>query len=77
MDKTNVKFANTGPNFDIKVVIFFPGNLSGPTGLIGAQGGKYIVRKNMLLCVPDFDPISNKELPNYEPVNFCQVPYQR
>ena len=23
MDKTNVKFANTGPNFDIKVVIFF------------------------------------------------------
>ena len=53
------------------------GNLSGPTGLIGAQGGKYIVRKNMLLCVPDFDPISNTELPNYAPINFCQVPYQR
>ena len=56
---------------------FFPGNLSGPTGLIGAQGGKYIVRKNMLLCVPDFDPITNTELPNYAPINFCQVPYQR
>ena len=66
-------------NFEIKVIfwLFFLGNLSGPTGLIGAQGGKYIVRKNMLLCVPDFDPISNTEVPNYEPVNFCQVPYQR
>ena len=58
-------------------MIFFLGNLSGPTGLIGAQGGKYIVRKNMLLCVPDFDPISNTEVPNYAPINFCQVPYQR
>lgn len=58
------------------------GNLSGPTGLIGAQGGKYIVRKNMLLCVPDFDPRTidprtNKEEKNYQPVNFCQTPYQR
>ena len=81
MGRTNIKFANivnSEPNFEIKVHDnFFPGNLSGPTGLIGAQGGKYIVRKNMLLCVPDFDPISNTEVPNYAPVNFCQVPYQR
>ena len=51
--------------------------MSGPTGLLGAQGGKYIVRKNMLLCVPDFDPLAKKEEPNYEPVNLCKVPYQR
>ena len=58
-------------------LFYFSGNLSGPTGLISAQGGKYIVRKNMLLCVPDFDPMTNKEEPNYQPVNFCQTPYQR
>merc|ERR1719210_1602643 len=52
------------------------GNLSGPTGLIGAQGGKYIVRKNMLLCVPDFDPHKTSE-DYFAPVDFCKTPYAR
>ena len=41
------------------------GNLLGSNGFIGGKGGKYIERKNM------------PGVPNYEPVNFCQVPYQR
>jgi len=52
-------------------------SLTGPTGMIGTQGGKYIVRKNMLLCVPDFEPLKNKEHSNFQPVDFIKVPYSR
>lgn len=52
------------------------GSLSGPTGLIGTQGGKYIVRKNMLLCVPDFEPQINAE-DQFAPVDFSKTPYPR
>ena len=48
-------------------------SLTGPTGMIGTQGGKYIVRKNMLLCVPDFEPLKNKEHSNFQPVDFIKV----
>ena len=40
-------------------------------------GGKYIVRKNMLLCVPDFEPMKTTEEPNYQPINFYQAPFER
>ena len=52
------------------------GSLSGPTGMIGTQGGKYIVRKNMLLCVPDFEPQKVSE-DYFAPVNFCKTPYPK
>ena len=48
-------------------------SLNGPTGMTGTQGGKYIVRKNMLLCVPNFEPMQNKEQPNFQPVDFIKV----
>ena len=38
------------------------------------QGGKYIIKKNMILCVPEFDPITTNE---QSPVNFLQRPYQK
>ena len=53
------------------------GSLSGPTGLIGTQGGKYIVRKNMLLCVPDFEPHKTAAEDQFAPVDFSRTPYPR
>ena len=52
-------------------------SISGPTGLLGTQGGKYIVRKNMLLCVPNFEPLKYKEDADYETVDFIKTPYER
>ncbi len=52
------------------------GHLSGPSGLLGTQGGKYIVRNNMLLCVPDFE-LKTKEEPDHRVINFMERPYQR
>ena len=51
------------------------GGLTGPSGLIGGQGGKYIIRKNMLLCVPDFDPVKTNE--DFVPVDFTKTPYAK
>ena len=52
-------------------------SLTGSSGMIGTQGGKYIVRKNMLLCVPDFEPLKIKEHPQFEQVDFIKTPYQK
>lgn len=51
---------------------------SSSSGLTGAKGGKYIVKKNMLLCVPDFEPNNaNDEQQSCEAVNFSNTPYPR
>ncbi len=62
-------------------------SLNSPTGLSGAQGGKYIIKKNMLICVPAVtddgrdgegdEEQEDEEEQGFEPVDFRKRPFER